>query len=279
MQKIDQSIGFSTSSDFILNARGPNVFKFGTGLNVFGASLRGAGTTTAAAQVARAGNGSTEPAVVQIDPRGKRQHSVVLEFEGGSGTVIAALQGFAATIVVADGRVVSVSYERATFGEQLATTPIDEELKQLHAIVATAAKFGAFRIDGPPDVRDKNAARLGDALRLGKTLDPTLGIYAAYAYAQAGLPDQVASVRRFMQSELGIDLFDVAMLANPAATRLSINALTGPQAPFCPMLNQGWQFLQINNVALPDRLMEAQTHILPSLWTTFDAKGVSSRQG
>ena len=275
LQKIDQSIGFSASSDSILNARGPNVFRFGTGVNIFGTRLRGAAAATATTQVDREGNGSSEPAVVQIDPRGKRQHSLVLEFEGGSGAVIAALQGFAATIIVAEGRVVSVSYEPAMFGDQLATSPINEELKQLHAVVATAAKFGAFRIDGPPDVRDKNAARLADALRLGKSLDPTLGIYAAYAYAQAGLTDQIASVRSIMQSELGIDLFDIAMLANTAATRLSISATTETQAPFCPMLNQGWQFLQIKNVALPARIMEAMTHILPSLWTTFDEKGVS----
>ncbi len=275
LQKIDRSIGFSVNSDSILNARGPNVFRFGTGVNVFGIRLRGAAAATAAAQIDRAGNGSTEPAVVQIDPRGKRQHSVVLDFEGGSGTVIAALRGFAATVVVAEGRVVSVSYEPAGVGDQLATSAPNENLRQLHAIVATAAKFGAFRIDGPPNVRDQNAAQLANTIRQGKLLDPTLGIYAAYAYAQAGLSDQIVSVHRIMQSELGIDLFDVAMLANAAATRLSINATTGTQAPFCPMLNQGWQFLQINNVALPDRFMEAQTHILPSLWTTFDEKGMS----
>jgi len=66
-------------------------------------------------------------------------------------------------------------------------------------------------------------------------------------------------------------LFDVALLADA----LSGNQPIGAQAPFCPMLNQGWQFLAIKNVTLPSKLAEAQSHILPSLWTLFDREGMS----
>ena len=205
LQKIDQDIGFTASRNLILSVRGPNVFKYGTGINVFGTRLRAALGAAMEALLLREGNGSSEPAIVQIDPNGKRQDSVALEFEDGSGTVIAALQGFVATVVVEKGRVVSVSYERAQIGEQLAIFPSgDESIRQLQALVATTAKFGVFRIDGPPEVKERNAAQLGNTLRMGKLFDPTLGIYAAYAYAEAALPEQIRSVHDIMKSELGV---------------------------------------------------------------------------
>jgi hypothetical protein len=106
---------------------------------------------------------------------------------------------------------------------------------------------------------------------MGKLFDPTLGIYAAYAYAEAALPEQIRSVHDIMKFELEVELFDVSLLADV----LSGNQRIGAQAPFCPMLNQGWQFLPVKNVTLSSKLAEVQNHILPSLWTTFDLEGMS----
>jgi hypothetical protein len=183
LQTADREVGFGANQDLLLSARGPNVFPTRTGINVFGTRLRSVLSQSIEIQRLREGNGSNEPAVLQLTPR-VHQASVVLEFERGSGTVIAGLQGYVATVVVDKDRVISVSYERAQEGE-LATTPPNEIVAQLRAAVATAAKFGVFRIDGPPDVRESNAARLADAIRVEKSFDPTLGIYAAYAYAAA----------------------------------------------------------------------------------------------
>lgn len=266
LEKTDKDVGFGANRNLLLNARGPNVFQTGTGINVFGTRVRAATSAVMETHRLHEGNGSSEPTVLLINPRGKRHESIALEFEHGSGTVIAGLEGYVATVVVDNDRVVSVSYERALQGE-LATTPPNERVVQLRAVVATAAKFGVFRIDGPPGVKESNAAKLADAIRIEKSFDPTLGIYAAYAYASAGLAEQIRSVYSIMKAE-GIELFDVALLAD---------ALPGNRnrAPFCPMLNQGWQFLAIKNVTLSPRLVEAQTHILPSLWTTFDSEGMS----
>jgi hypothetical protein len=272
LQKIAKDVGFTANRDLILNARGPNTFKYGTGINVFGTRLRAGLGAAVETQVLREGNGSSEAAIVQIDPKGMRQDSVALEFEDGSGTVIAGLRGYVATVVVDKGRVASVSYEQAQYGGGLGTFPSgDDSIKQLHALVATAAKFGVLRIDGPPEVRERNAAQLGNTLRMGKLFDPTLGIYAAYAYAEAALPEQIRSVHDIMKFELEVELFDVSLLADV----LSGNQRIGAQAPFCPMLNQGWQFLPVKNVTLSSKLAEVQNHILPSLWTTFDPEGMS----
>ena len=272
LQKINKDVGFTANRELILGAQGPNVFKYGTGINVSGTRLRTVISANMQTQILRKGTGSSKLAVVQIDPRGNRQDSVALEFEGGSGTVIAALRGYVATVVVERERVVSVSYERAEIGHPpAASASRDESIKQLKAVVATAAKFGVFRIDGPPEVRDRNAVQLANAVRVRQSVDPTLGIYAAYAYAGAGLPEQIRSMHDIMKHDLEIELFDVALLADA----LSGNQRTAAQAPFCPMLNQGWQFLAIKNVTLPSTLAVAQSHILPSLWTTFDREGMN----
>jgi hypothetical protein len=223
-------------------------------------------------QILRRGDGSREPAIVQIDPRGKRQDGVALEFEDGSGTVIAALQPYVAKVLVEGGGVVSVSYAPAQIGDQLRTSRSDHQrADQLHALVATSAKFGVFRIDGPSEIRNSNAEQLANAIRAQKPVDLTLAIYAAYAYADAGLSEQIRSLHEIMKSQLGIDLFDVAMLSGA----LSDGAPAKIQAPFCPMLSQGWEFLRVKNVVLPGQFANARNHILPALWTTFDREGMS----
>jgi aspartate 1-decarboxylase len=273
LEKIDKEVGFGASRNLLLNARGPNVFPTRTGINVFGTRLRAVVSGSMETHRLVEGNGSSEPTVVQINNRGKRQESIALQFEHGSGTVIAGLEGYVATVVADNDKVVSVSYEQAKEGP-LAITPPNEHVAQLRAVVATAAKFGVFRIDGPPGVRESNAAKLADTIRIEKSFDPTLGIYAAYAYATAGLVEEIRSVYSILKEE-GIELFDVALLADRVLIPLTADITTRPIAPFCPMLNQGWQFLAVKNVTLSPRLAEAQTHILPSLWTTFDGEGMS----
>src|SRR3954467_2781397 len=59
--------------------------------------------------------------------------------------------------------------------------------------------------------------------RIGKDTDPSLGLYAAYAYSQADLIDGVRSVRDLMLGSLQADLFDVAMLAR-VLSRMQIGA-------------------------------------------------------
>jgi hypothetical protein len=105
-----------------------------------------------------------------------------------------------------------------------------------------------------------------------KGIDPTLGLYAAYAYDDAGVSDQVRSVRGIMRGDLGVDLFDVAMLTGD----LSGRTLGGPGGPypFCPMLSQGFGLLRVRNVRLPSAVAPAADHLRRSLWTTFDREGM-----
>ena len=105
-----------------------------------------------------------------------------------------------------------------------------------------------------------------------KGIDPTLGIYAAYAYADAGLLNQVQSVMSYMKDDLRVDLFDVAMLSGALSGRPPGDP-NGP-VPFVPMLSQGWALLRVKNARLPDSVVSAQDHLRPGLWTTLGRDGM-----
>jgi hypothetical protein len=217
--------------------------------------------------------------LIRVDLRNAPACSLALQFEDGGGTVVAALNRFVANITVSEGRVIDVSYVPAPgtdfwfeYNEQRS------RLNDLHATVAAAARFGVFRIEASSrEERSRSAQKLADHIRILKGIDPTLGLYAAYAYSDAGLLNQIRSVRGIMRGNLSIDLFDVAMLAN----ELTSKNLDGNSAlyPFCPMLSQGWNLLRIKDVQLRREVNMARDHLVQSLWTTFDRNGMDVLMG
>ena len=214
--------------------------------------------------------------IVDVNLGEKRAVSVALRFANGSGTILAALDKYVGNVVIVEGKVANVSYfpspdsyMRQVYEQQA------PRLKQLHAIVATAARFGVFRIEGSEKTRRGLGEKMADQIRMLKAIDPTLGVYASYAYADAGLLNQVRSVRDFMRENLQGDLFDVAMLAGVLSKGRSDD--TGRHnypTPFCPMLSQGWGQLRVRQVALPEPVAALQDHLQLSLWTTFDELGI-----
>jgi hypothetical protein len=221
-----------------------------------------------------AGDGQGQPGLIRINSTEARARagSVAMRFADGTGTVVAALDGFVASVSVDRGQVVDVSYLPAT-----GTFDRPEYDRQrprvdtLHAAVASAARFGVFRIEGGPN-RAQTANDLATRIRNLKGVDPTLGVYAAYAYSEAGLPGQIQSVRSIMRDEMGIDLFDVAMLADA----LNGRAVTGsPTFPFCPMLSQGWNLIRVKDVRLESIVNSARDDLRQALWTTFGPRGIS----
>src|SRR5262249_13551978 len=209
LTKAAQDSGFVAAKNSILVAKHPESFQAETGLAINGAVLRdvwiaGPIIPEIVSRGSREGGGTS--AFVRIPT--SRPVTVGLLFDDGGGTVIAALPGFTGNIVVEGGSVKSVAYApRGGYGD------LGKEVDELHALMATAADFGVFRIEGDRETRTAAAERLANKVRMGKEVDPTLGIYAAYAYADANITYQAQSVRSFMRGNLGVDLFDVALMA------------------------------------------------------------------
>jgi hypothetical protein len=246
----------------------PERFETGIGFSISGARVtRVAATSGIRAEILNPGDGD-RPTHVEIKPGNRRVGSVALQFADGSGTVVAALANFIGTVAVERGGVINVSYIPAQNSDRWSAYQRQLlRLDRLRAAVAAAAKFGAFRVEN-----ESEAARLADEVRVDKNIDPTLGIYAAYAYDQAGIHNQVLSVSAFMREDLGADIFDVAMLSDN---------LTGSEvdaervAPFCPTLSQGWNLIKLKQIHLSPVVTEGGKHLLPALWTTFDRDGMA----
>lgn len=189
----------------------------------------------------------------------------------GTGTPLAILPGFIGTILVEESKIVNVNYVPSRNNDRFDNFMIrSKEVNQRRATAALAARHGAFKISGD------SFSILGTAsyLRNDKAFDPTLGLYAAYAYAQAGNIKEISSIFKYMAKEPEPVLFDVKLLAT--ISDRSKSKLAELEAPFCPMLTQGWSYLPINQNLFTDQLRELSLQLLPGLWTTFTPKGIET---
>ena len=187
--------------------------------------------------------------------------SALIQFATGSGVCLPVLPGFIGSVLVQEGKVTAVNYtpSRGTWRFDAWEYERDE-VEKLRAFSTVAMRRGYLLVEGT------DPRRFAQHVRRFKNLDPTLGLYAAYAYAQAGMLDQVRDVYMWMVSEHGLPpLFDVAMLAGAPMNGV---------VPACPMLSQGWAILGDRKELLSPSMREAAQHLLPSLWTTFAARSI-----
>jgi hypothetical protein len=249
----------------LLSAKGRESFETRTGFTIVGTNVRRAIAYNRDIDIF-VENGANQVRV-HGDNDAKASKSLLLEFESGSGTIVAILSGFIGTIVVEDERVVNVNYIPSR-GAKFYQGYLDEidQIERIRAYIAIAAREGIF------DVKPDSAIDTANYLRQYKSLDPTLGIYAAYAYSQVGAIHSVRSVHSYM-AENGPVPFDVTLLARLFPDDGNINS--GNVAPFCPMLTQGWALLGPYLPRLQAEIQEARRHLVPSLWTTLQPKGLN----
>ena len=198
--------------------------------------------------------------------------SVVIELEQDRWAAAAILPGFIGTLNVGSSGVDHVSYMPATgtwFRNQdlFAASPISPSFggstedqildwtRDLLAEAGVAIQAGAF------EVAAADGTRAGDYLRRFKHRNPTLGIYAAYAYDRAGRRDQVVDMLRHFELVGQTIPYDILLLAGLTTVWNPPNV-----APNYPLLTQGWAYLN------PDRmhpiLVKARQWLAPSSWAT-----------
>lgn len=204
----------------------------------------------------------------------RRAATLVVQFDNGMGAPIAALRNFGAHVTVGEGGITDLRYTPVRDSD--AWYEFDSErqrLTELRALVREASRKGVLGFDGNDEERKAAAGRMADQIRMLKGIDPTLGIYAAYAYDAALLSDQVKSVAQILQDNLSVRLFDPELLAwalvdGPVATGES------GVFPFCPVLRQGWELLRVKQARLAEAVLAARPHLLTSFITTFSTPGV-----
>ncbi len=235
-------------------------FKTGTGFTVVGAAIAEAASANGEGVAVLKRADGHDRGVVQVDLHHPVPAcTVMVLFTDGHGTALAALNGYVGHVVVEDGRVMNVNYVPSENSDRWREyLPRKEKIDKLRAAAAAAVRYGVFRLDDKQE-----ASKLAGHIRIEKGLDPTLGIYAAYAYSEADRRKDISSVLNFMRGDLHCDLFDIAMLARNVSKNSPL------LVPFCPILTQGWNLLRTRGIELPAVLDEAQDELEQALWTTF----------
>ena len=204
-------------------------------------------------------------AVVRVHPSALAG-SLLLRFEDDRGAVVPFICGFIAHVTVSPAGVSQVAFVPSNTSPRWQDYERNRErIDKLRAAVSEAIESNSFVVSS-----EVQAQKLAGAIRHLKRLDPTLGLYAAQAYAQAGLFEHVRDVARYLRQDLGVGLYDVELLGLQRGESIDGYGL----APFCPLLSQTWSLLRARGVELPDFLQQAQQYLRNALWTSFEPEGV-----
>ncbi len=245
----------------VTDAAGPRQFETQCGFKLRGARVREVLALGADAQKL---GGADD--IVRINP----QHVAplaLLVLDDGSGVVVPAIRDFIGALTFDGGEFVDLAYEpSANSWRADAYRERARELQTLRKVVAAASRNGSFRLEG------EDAARLARRMQLLKGVDPSLAIYAAYAYYDRRDQQHLAEMNGFLRDDLGAVPFDVALLAGALDGRRV--APGDPLFGLFPLLSQGWVYLRTRRVTLPGGAEQLQSHLRESLWTQFDSRGV-----
>jgi len=224
-------------------------------------------------------------------PQDDAPRSIAIRLQGGNWFAGALLPGFVGAVLVKDGAAGSLSYRPAKFG------PYDQGIDEKYG--AEVTRWTALMIQGRYASR-KELAASAEALRLYKSVNPSMGILAAYAYERIGALDEISSIAGYFAANGQPVPFDVALLAKEEMRfggdgKLEIETTrpaemfgrgrrqtakfgrgrrqTAPVAGSYPLLTRGWSFLDSEAVGVSPVLFELRKYLVPSLWTTLSTDG------
>lgn len=242
---------------------GPPHFESACGFKARGARIVEAHSATALVEPL---GGGDLVRVNQLD--GGRPASVLLVLADGSSVLLPAIAEFIAALRFEDGELADVAYEPSDntwrWNEYRQR---QEELRGLRGVIANAARLGVFRLEGD------DAPALARRMQYAKGIDPSLSLYAAYAFHDQQLGDRIREMIGYLHGDLGVAFFDIGLLGRALDGRV---AGDDPRfCPFLPMLGQGWGLLSAYRVSLPAGLQEVRRHLRPSLWSQFTPEGTA----
>jgi hypothetical protein len=244
----------------INRAHGRKGFETGFGFSVVGDQVKGVLTPGPDPDL------FLENQTTHIRLHGDSPFDAVIIFEDGSATVLPAWQGYVGTLYRRKGMVANVNYTPnigtyayTRFNEVASRRKLDS----LRAEAAARAANGRF------DVNMDEALRIAEELRDFKAFDPTLGLYAAYAYASGGKPEGVRSILDYMlvdvHRRIPLDLLILGELLGKSDE---------PHTRY-PLLTQGWLLIRDQQWEhLAPETRELQRHLRPALWATFEPDAV-----
>lgn len=241
---------------------GPDHFETQCGIKV-----RGARMTEFYSPRAHSEFMGTAGDVLRVDPTNDPAASVLITFDGGVGAVIPAIKGFIAALTFDDGELVDVAYEPSAndwrwdmYKDSAA------RVRALRAVAASSSQHGRFRLE------QDDAIKIAQDMQYAKGIDPTLAVYAAYAYHDLQAIQRIRDMSGYLRGDIGVTFFDLALLSR----RLLDKSVVASDriVPFFPLLSQGWALLGANRVRLHPALQGIENNMRDSLWSLFDEAGL-----
>ncbi len=205
--------------------------------------------------------------VVRVDELPDGAASILVQLDGGFGTVVPAIADFVAGLTFVEGELVDVAYEPSanSWRWSLFVGKADE-LRALRAVAASSSRHGRFELEG--EEVDSVARRM----QLAKGVDPTLAVYAAYAYYDLQHVERIRDMSDYLYYDVGARLFDLELLGR-RLIGTSIGA-ADPVVPFLPLLTQGWALLQAHRVTLHPALRGIERTMRDSVWSLYGPDGL-----
>lgn len=246
---------------YIAQPFGPDHFETQCGIKVRGTRIVGFAAPELKAELL---NGGGETLRIGLN---QGAASVLLKFDGNIGTIVPVLAGFVASITFRDGEIVDLAYEPSANGprwnEYVARA---SDIRVLRAVVASASQYTRFELDAA------DTGAIARKMQISKGIDPTLAIYAAYAYYDLQTVNVIKDMTQLVLDDLGVTLFDLALLSGQLIGAHVCRAAN--VFPFVPLLSRGWNLLNANKVRLHPALKGVERTLLESVWSLFDARGV-----
>jgi hypothetical protein len=253
-----------------LTVFGPDHFETECGIKV-------RGTTIASAHAPRANAivGARNDAVRVALPNDRRGANVLVRLADGSAVIAPAFRDYITGLSFdARGNLQDVWCEPSANTRRWREYQANaDEIRRVRAVIAAASALGVFRLDEADTGRS-----LLDRLRRVKALDPALAVYAAHAFSDRRLRAHIVDMQRYLDDDLRVRIFDVAMLAFSLGAKPDTGSAPLELYPCVPMLTQGWALLSQFNVTLPGRLGTFRGDLRPSLWTHFAADAADRLQ-
>lgn len=254
------------NSEVIFDAKGKSSFETETGFTIIGTQIKDV-LTTSTKDIFTESN----RVHIRIYPNNNSKTALIV-LKNGYSIPIAIISGYIGTLVFDKNQLLTINYtpSKNTYKYQYFEQN-ENRIGFVRSFVASAANEGfdysqTFKNEFTKDGY-LNYSNAGSYLRQEKSIDPSLGLYAVYAFRQEGKIRDIKSVYDFMAEEPNNMIFDVALLANKLSSekvRLS---------PFCPMIAIGWAYRHHFDEFINQEVREASNFLVPSLWTTFDKKG------
>jgi hypothetical protein len=142
------------------------------------------------------------------------------------------------------------------------------EIRGLRAVASSASLHGRFHLER------SDAAAVGQKMQVAKGVDPTLAVYAAYAYHDLGEVQRIREMSGYLRGDVGATFFDLELLARQLVDKpVEINSRV---VPFTPLLSQGWAMLRAGRVQLHPALDRMQRAMRDSLWALYDSNGIAN---